>query len=125
MDPSARTAVAEWKAERPSWGPDTPALFVNRRGGRLSTRAAAQLVDELATDADLVDDNGKPAASAHTIRHTFGTNLVRAGTDLVVVAELMGHHSLETTLLYTKSRVLHQPGEKPQVTRSPRCRNSV
>ena len=101
MDPSARAAVAEWKAERPGWGPDTPALFVNRRGGRLSARAAALLVDELAIDADLVDDDGKPAASAHTVRHTFGTNLVRAGTDLLVVAELMGHHSLETTRLYT------------------------
>ncbi|HEY8045547.1 MAG TPA: tyrosine-type recombinase/integrase [Streptosporangiaceae bacterium] len=79
----------------------TAVLFINRRGRRLSARAAALLVDELATDADLVDDNGKPAASAHTIRHTFGTNLVRVGTDLVVVAELMGHHSLETTRLYT------------------------
>ena len=57
--------------------------------------AAALLVDELATDADLVDDNG----SRPRLRHhpaTFGTNLVRVGTDLAVVAELMGHHPLET-----------------------------
>ena len=103
VEPSARTAITEWKTERRSWrGADkTPALFINRRGGRLSTRAAAQLVDELAIDADLVDDAGKPAASAHTLRHTFGTNLVRAGTDRVVVADLMGHHSLETTRAYT------------------------
>jgi integrase/recombinase XerC len=53
-------------------------LFLNRRGGRLSTRAVVQLVDELALDANLVDDRGKPAISGHIIRHTFGTNLTAA-----------------------------------------------
>jgi site-specific recombinase XerD len=41
-----------------------PALFLNRRGGRLSTRAVVQLVDELAQDADLVNEAGKPPISA-------------------------------------------------------------
>jgi integrase/recombinase XerC len=35
-------------------------------------------------------------------RHTFGTELVRDGVDIVTVAELMGHASLETTRLYTR-----------------------
>jgi site-specific recombinase XerD len=41
--------------------------------------------------------------SPHTLRHTFGTRLVRAsGIDLVTVASLMGHESLDTTALYTQ-----------------------
>ena len=39
--------------------------------------------------------------SAHTLRHTCVTNLVRAGNDLVLVAELAGHRRLETTRRYS------------------------
>jgi site-specific recombinase XerD len=84
LDPTARHALADWKKDRTSRpGTDTPALFLNRRGGRLTTRAIDQLIDELAHDADLVDEAGKPCTSAHTLRHTFGTNLLRSGVDLV------------------------------------------
>ncbi len=104
VDPTARASVAEWKKDRAAWprAAENPALFLNRRGGRLSARAVDQLLDALAADADLVDDDGAPAASAHTIRHTFGTNLLRNGTDIVTVAELMGHRRLDTTRLYTR-----------------------
>ena len=102
LDPSARAAVAEWKGDRASWpGAGTPALFLNRRGGRLSTRAVSQMLSDLATDADLVDETGRPAASAHDVRHTFATNLLRSGADVVVVAEILGHRQLDTTRLYT------------------------
>jgi hypothetical protein len=80
-----------WKTERAGWpGAETPALFLNRRGGRLTARAVDQLLDEFSSDADLIDETGKPFASTHTLRHTFGTNLLRAGVD-IVVAQLMGH----------------------------------
>jgi site-specific recombinase XerD len=89
LDPTARHALNAWKKDRTRWpGADTPALFLNRRGGRLTARAIDRL-DELA--ADLVDEAGRPFASAHTLRHTFGTNLLRSGVDVVVVAQLMGH----------------------------------
>ena len=103
LDPEARASVAEWKKERATWprAAENPALFLNRRGGRLSARAVDQLLDVLAADANLVDDDGNPAASAHTIRHTFGTNLLRNGVNIVTVAELMGHRRLDTTRLYT------------------------
>ena len=39
--------------------------------------------------------------STHTLRHTFGTNLVRQGTDIVIVAEMMGHSRLESTRRYS------------------------
>ena len=51
----------------------------------------------LASEADLDED-----FTSHVLRHTFGTTLVRAGHDLVLVAELMGHRRLETTRSYTR-----------------------
>ncbi|WP_433258540.1 tyrosine-type recombinase/integrase [Streptosporangium sp. CA-135522] len=102
LDGTARTSVTECRTDRASWpGADTPALFLNRRGGRLSTRAVDQLMDELAADADIVDDAGALALSAHILRHTLATNLLRAGVDIVVVAELLGHARLDTTRRYT------------------------
>ena len=44
------------------------------------------------------DDN----ITAHVLRHTFATRLVRGHTDLVIVAELLGHARLETTRAYTR-----------------------
>jgi integrase/recombinase XerC len=38
----------------------------------------------------------------HILRHTFATTLVCGGTDLVIVAELLGHARLETTRGYTR-----------------------
>ena len=68
------------------------------RGGRLSARAVDQLLDALAEAADLVDDDGKAIASAHTLRHTPSAPTSRV--DIVTVAELMGHRRLDTTRLY-------------------------
>lgn len=102
LDASVRDAVREWKKDRADWpGADSTALFLNRRGGRLTTRAVDQLLDDLATAAGLVDEAGDPMCSAHTLRHTFATNLLRGGVDIVVVAELAGHARLDTTRRYT------------------------
>jgi len=56
-----------------------------------------------------------PGTLRSPVQITFGTELTRRGVDLVTVAELMGHASLETTRLYTNPRELHQTGEKLQV----------
>ena len=51
----------------------------------------------IATRAGLDDE-----ITAHVLRHTFATTLVRGGTDLVIVAEMLGHARLETTRGYTR-----------------------
>ncbi len=70
------------------------ALFLNPQGHRLSTRALDLVVRELGRDAGL-------ALSAHVLRHTCLTALVRNGNDLVLVAEIAGHRRLETTRRYS------------------------
>ncbi len=88
----ARAAISEWLKDRGD--SCSEALFLNRRGGRLSARSVCEIVAQLGTSVGL-------EISTHTLRHTFGTNLVRQGTDVVLVAELMGHSRLESTRRYS------------------------
>ena len=71
-----------------------PQHTARRKGARLSTRAIDLVIRGLARDADLV-------LSAHTLRHTCLTRLVRGGADVVLVAELAGHRRPETTRRYS------------------------
>ena len=70
------------------------ALFVGPHGARLTARSIDRAVRSVAARAGL-------NLSAHVLRHTCVTNLVRAGNDLVLVAELAGHRRLETTRRYS------------------------
>jgi site-specific recombinase XerD len=99
VHPQLREDLARWLAERPAWPGSTssPALFLNHRGGRLTTRGASAVIAGIVEAAALDDP-----ATAHVLRHTCATILVRGGTDLVTVAELLGHARLETTRGYTK-----------------------
>jgi site-specific recombinase XerD len=93
-----REALAAWIAERPSRpGAASAALFTSVRGTRMTTDAIADVIEAITRAAGL-DDH----VTSHVLRHTFGTELTRDGVDLVTVAELMGHASLETTRLYTR-----------------------
>ncbi|WP_281278673.1 tyrosine-type recombinase/integrase [Micromonospora pisi] len=98
VHPEMGDALNAWLVVRRDWpGADTnPALFLNRAGGRMSTRTADEIVGAIAAAAGLAD-----LITPHVLRHTFATDLIRAGTDLVTVAELLGHASLESTRIYT------------------------
>jgi site-specific recombinase XerD len=93
-----REALAAWLAERPSRpGAGLPALFTSGRGTRMTTDALADVITVIVKAAGL-DDH----VTSHVLRHTFGTELTRSGVDIVTVAQLMGHASLQTTRLYTR-----------------------
>ena len=71
-------------------------LFVNRFGGRLSTRSIRRMLDKYLSQTGLDSET-----SPHTLRHSFATHLVDAGADIRSVQELLGHKSLVTTQIYT------------------------
>jgi len=90
-----RAALEEWLAARGERVADEGrALFVGPQGGRLSPRSVDRVVRGMASRAGL-------ELSAHVLRHTCVTNLVRGGNDIVLVAELAGHRRLETTRRYS------------------------
>ena len=70
-------------------------LFLGQRGERLKPSGIRYLVERYAYDARL------EAVTPHTLRHTFGKNLVDAGVPLDRVASLLGHESVDTTRIYT------------------------
>jgi site-specific recombinase XerD len=90
-----RQVLEEWLADRRvKAGDGERALFVGRSGRRLSKRSVDDVVRGLGKDAGM-------SLSAHILRHTFLTRMVRQGSDLVLVAELAGHRRLETTRRYS------------------------
>jgi integrase/recombinase XerC len=79
-----------------------PALLVNQRGGRLTTRSVGRIVKRIAVAKGL-----SPEVHPHTLRHAFGTHMLEEGADLRAIQELLGHERLATTQRYTQLSVKH------------------
>jgi len=104
LNSACRIAIDEWAkaragqlamvAEGDTAPAETGALWLSRAGSAMSARAVDLIIRRLAKDANL-------ELSAHTLRHTAVTNLIRSGADVVMVAEIAGHRRLDTTRRYS------------------------
>ena len=83
-------------------GKGGPALLINQRGGRLTTRSVGRIVKRIAVAKGL-----SPDVHPHTLRHAFGTHMLEEGADLRAIQELLGHERLATTQRYTQLSVKH------------------
>jgi integrase/recombinase XerD len=75
---------------------ESPALFLNAAGARLSTQGIANIISQFRKDAGI-----ERHITPHMLRHTVATLLLRNGVDIRVVQEFLGHASIATTQRYT------------------------
>jgi len=80
----------------------TPALLINQRGGRLTTRSVGRIIKKIAVAKGLPSD-----VHPHTLRHAFGTHMLEEGADLRAIQEMLGHERLSTTQRYTQLSTKH------------------
>ena len=98
VGPPALQALAAWLAQRSTLAaPNETALFVSRRGTRLT---ASQVRSRLARRALVA---GLPThVHPHMLRHSFASHLLQSSGDLRAVQELLGHANITTTQVYTQ-----------------------
>lgn len=95
---AAIKAMTTYLRDRGELGaPSHNRVFVNFRGGALTTRSIQRVVEKYVRETL----PNRREISPHTLRHTFATHMLDAGADLRAIQELMGHASLSSTQVYT------------------------
>ena len=75
---------------------DEPAVFINRRGNRLSARAVQLRLKQWSVQQGIAGN-----VHPHMLRHSFASHLLESCGDLRAVQELLGHADISTTQIYT------------------------
>lgn len=88
--------ISNYLKIRDEFKPSEDALFLNKYGRRLTTRAVEQNLDKLSVKAGV-----QTHLNPHKLRHSFATELLQGGADLRSVQEMLGHASLAATQVYT------------------------
>jgi integrase/recombinase XerC len=94
---AARDAITRWLGARaPHAAPAETAMFIGRRGRRLSVRAIQQRLGEWAIRQGL-----SRHVHPHMLRHSFASHVLQSSGDLRAVQEMLGHASIASTQVYT------------------------
>ncbi len=102
----AKESLKQWLKHRSLFlNSDEPAVFISRRGSRISNSSVQQRLKKRALEQGL-----DSAIYPHMLRHSFASHILESSSDLRAVQELLGHANLSTTQIYTHLDFQHLAG---------------
>lgn len=98
LTPATKKALSVWLTDRKNMNPETNALFITKRGSRVTNRGVQDIVKRYLKKAGLANRG----LSTHKLRHTAATLMYQYGkTDVLSLKCILGHSSVATTQIYT------------------------